>query len=455
MSAIYIKELKSFFKSLFGWIFLAAFTFFAGVFFVLTNISPATGLGSPYIADSLGSLVTVLVFIVPIITMRVLSEEKRQKTDQLLLTSPVALWKIIVGKFLAMATVMLIATLIACVGIIVIAIYGTVPVSDTILSVIMFYALACNLVAIGIFVSSITEYQILAGFLSVFINVFILFVPALIYNVLGEGPLVNVASYLYIYRPFSVGSSGILDIADVIYTISVTVIFLILAYKVFSKNSVQVSAVGRNKYFISNLIPFAVIVAIIAFNVGLIFVPTKFTQFDCTYNKIYSISKTSKAILKENTEDVTIFVFASKESVDQRIKFYLNEYERASDKIKIVYKDGIYEKDPSSLTIKVGDKSKDIDYSDLYEWETYYYQSYISGFDIENEITSAIVSLKDETANITIPSKSLQYDNVIVKSEMIIFYAAMFCLVAPVVLLVVGIMAVVFRKKIVALLSRG
>lgn len=455
MSAIYIKELKSFFKSLFGWIFLAAFTFFAGVFFVLTNISPATGLGSPYIADSLGSLVTVLVFIVPIITMRVLSEEKRQKTDQLLLTSPVALWKIIVGKFLAMATVMLIATLIACVGIIVIAIYGTVPVSDTILSVIMFYALACNLVAIGIFVSSITEYQILAGFLSVFINVFILFVPALIYNVLGEGPLVNVASYLYIYRPFSVGSSGILDIADVIYTISVTVIFLILAYKVFSKNSVQVSAVGRNKYFISNLIPFAVIVAIIAFNVGLIFVPTKFTQFDCTYNKIYSISKTTKAILKENTEDVTIFVFASKESVDQRIKFYLNEYERASDKIKIVYKDGIYEKDPSSLTIKVGDKSKDIDYSDLYEWETYYYQSYISGFDIENEITSAIVSLKDETANITIPSKSLQYDNVIVKSEMIIFYAAMFCLVAPVVLLVVGIMAVVFRKKIVALLSRG
>lgn len=455
MSAIYIKELKSFFKSLFGWIFLAAFTFFAGVFFVLTNISPATGLGSPYIADSLGSLVTVLVFIVPIITMRVLSEEKRQKTDQLLLTSPVALWKIIVGKFLAMATVMLIATLIACVGIIVIAIYGTVPVSDTILSVIMFYALACNLVAIGIFVSSITEYQILAGFLSVFINVFILFVPALIYNVLGEGPLVNVASYLYIYRPFSVGSSGILDIADVIYTISVTVIFLILAYKVFSKNSVQVSAVGRNKYFISNLIPFAVIVAIIAFNVGLIFVPTKFTQFDCTYNKIYSISKTTKAILKENTEDVTIFVFASKESVDQRIKFYLNEYERASDKIKVVYKDGIYEKDPSSLTIKVGDKSKDIDYSDLYEWETYYYQSYISGFDIENEITSAIVSLKDETANITIPSKSLQYDNVIVKSEMIIFYAAMFCLVAPVVLLVVGIMAVVFRKKIVALLSRG
>lgn len=455
MSAIYIKELKSFFKSLFGWIFLAAFTFFAGAFFVLTNISPSTGLGSPYIADSLGSLVTVLVFIVPIITMRVLSEEKRQKTDQLLLTSPVALWKIIVGKFLAMATVMLIATLIACVGIFVIAIYGTVPVSDTILSVIMFYALACNLVAIGIFVSSITEYQILAGFLSVFINVFILFVPALIYNVLGEGPLVNVASYLYIYRPFSVGSSGILDIADVIYTISVTVIFLILAYKVFSKNSVQVSAVGRNKYFISNLIPFAVIVAIIALNVGLIFVPTKFTQFDCTYNKIYSISKTTKAILKENTEDVTIFVFASKESVDQRIKFYLNEYERASDKIKVVYKDGIYEKDPSSLTIKVGDKSKDIDYSDLYEWETYYYQSYISGFDIENEITSAIVSLKDETANITIPSKSLQYDNVIVKSEMIIFYAAMFCLVAPVVLLVVGIMAVVFRKKIVALLSRG
>ena len=133
----------------------------------------------------------------------------------------------------------------------------------------------------------------------------------------------------------------------------------------------------------------------------------------------------------------------------------MNEYERASDKIKVVYKDGIYEKDPSSLTIKVGDKSKDIDYSDLYEWETYYYQSYISGFDIENEITSAIVSLKDETANITIPSKSLQYDNVIVKSEMIIFYAAMFCLVAPVVLLVVGIMAVVFRKKIVALLSRG
>lgn len=452
MSAIYLKELKTYFKSIFGWIFLAVFTFFGGYFFVAVTIKS----GSPYISDTLGTLVTVLVFSLPLITMRSFSEEKRQKTDQLLLTSPVALWKIVLGKFFALCTIITVATLIISTGLIVIAAYGKLPVSDTILSLVGFLILSYVLIAIGMFISSITEYQILAAILTLFANIFTMLVPEFIYNLVENDTVVNIATNLYIYGLSSKASNGILDLVDLVFSISVIAIFLILTYKVFAKNSIQANAVGRNQYFVSNLAPFVIILVIIGVNVGVHYIPDKYMEYDLTFNKIYSISDTTKQVLKDNTDDITITVYETKDGADQRIKYYINDYQRYSNKIKVVYKDPkAYEKTESSVAVSINEKVKELDYYDMFEWQAYNNQYYISNFNIEQSITEAIVTLKDENATISVPTKDLSYDSVIVTGAMYVVLKILFATAIPLLCVAIGLAVVIFKKKIAAYFSRG
>lgn len=108
MRAIYKRELKSFFHSFVGWLFLAATLFLAGIYFTVYNIMS----GYPTISYVLQSIVFLFIMTIPILTMRVLSEERKYKTDQLILTAPVSVGKIVTGKYLALVTVLAIPTVL-------------------------------------------------------------------------------------------------------------------------------------------------------------------------------------------------------------------------------------------------------------------------------------------------------------------------------------------------------
>ncbi len=108
MRAIYKRELKSFFHSFVGWLFLAATLFLAGIYFTVYNIMS----GYPTISYVLQSIVFLFIMTIPILTMRVLSEERKYKTDQLILTAPVSVGKIVAGKYLALVTVLAIPTVL-------------------------------------------------------------------------------------------------------------------------------------------------------------------------------------------------------------------------------------------------------------------------------------------------------------------------------------------------------
>ncbi|MBQ1488457.1 MAG: hypothetical protein IIZ41_06835, partial [Lachnospiraceae bacterium] len=95
MGVIYLKELRSYFKSIFGWLFLAVFTAIGSLYFVAINLSE----GDPLVSHTISSLVVILMFVFPLLTMRSLAEEKKLKTDQLLLTAPVRVTSIVLGKF--------------------------------------------------------------------------------------------------------------------------------------------------------------------------------------------------------------------------------------------------------------------------------------------------------------------------------------------------------------------
>ena len=101
MKAVLKRELKAYFTSVIGWIFLAAFFFVFNLYFVANNLI----YGTPYLSYSLSNVAFVLVIIIPILAMRSMAEDRRTKTDQLLYTAPVSIPKVIIGKFLALVAI--------------------------------------------------------------------------------------------------------------------------------------------------------------------------------------------------------------------------------------------------------------------------------------------------------------------------------------------------------------
>lgn len=163
MLAIYKRELKSCFQSMTGPVFVAFLIAFTGIYFMAYNMMS----GYPYFSYTLsGSLIVFLVGI-PLITMRSFSEERRNKTDQLLLTAPVSLPKVVFGKYLAMVTVIAIPNVIFCIFPLIIKSQGTAYLMVDYISIGVFFLLGCVYAAIGMFLSSLTESQIIA-FISTF-----------------------------------------------------------------------------------------------------------------------------------------------------------------------------------------------------------------------------------------------------------------------------------------------
>lgn len=163
MLAIYKRELKSYFHSMTGCVFIAFLVMFMGIYFMAYNLNA----GYPYFSYTLsGSLIVFLVGI-PLLTMRSFSEERKTKTDQLLLTAPVSLTKVVLGKYFAMVTVLAVPNVIFCLFPLLIKLQGTAYLLVDYSSIAVFFLLGCVYLAIGMFMSSLTESQIIA-FISTF-----------------------------------------------------------------------------------------------------------------------------------------------------------------------------------------------------------------------------------------------------------------------------------------------
>ncbi len=181
MLAIYKKELRQYFNSMIGFVFLAFFLVIIGIYTWAYNLS--SGLGNFEV--TLGGISFMYVLLVPILTMRIVAEENRQKTDQLLYTAPVSLTKIIVGKYFAVLTLFSCAFIPICIYPLIIHMYGTdVRLAPAYSSIIGFYLLGAATIAIGLFISSLTESQVIASVVS-FITLLLTF---LLSNITGMLP---------------------------------------------------------------------------------------------------------------------------------------------------------------------------------------------------------------------------------------------------------------------------
>ena len=169
MFAIFKRELRAYFQTPVGYLYMGLFMLLSGIFYFSDNILN----GRSQFSGFLGTVLFIFLFAIPLLTMRLFSEEKRHKTDQLLLTSPVSIAGIVCGKFLAALAVYK-ATLIFTVAYaVVIAIHGDLQVWETLGSYIGFIFLGSCYIALGIFISAGTENQFIAALITFFTSMFI------------------------------------------------------------------------------------------------------------------------------------------------------------------------------------------------------------------------------------------------------------------------------------------
>ena len=189
MISIYKKELRSYFTTFTGYAFLGFFVLITCYFFAAQNLAAY----SANYNDVLVSTMIMFLILVPVLTMRSFAEESRQKTDQLLMTSPITINAVVLGKFLAAVTLYLMGILITAVFPFILSKYGTVDVSATVCCFIGYFLMGSCLISVGIFISVLTDNQIVAA-----AGTFcVLFLLLMIDNIASGAPITRASSLIF------------------------------------------------------------------------------------------------------------------------------------------------------------------------------------------------------------------------------------------------------------------
>jgi ABC-2 type transport system permease protein len=166
MLAVLKKEFKSYFITPVGYVFMGLFLLIGGITFVAGNIFT---LSENFAAGTLGSLIFIFILVIPLLTMRIFTEEQRQGTEKLLMTAPLPTGQIVLGKFLGSVLIFLLTLMITVIYPIILSFHGRLEWPVIIGSYIGFFLLGCAFTSIGVYVSSLTESQASAAVVTLFL----------------------------------------------------------------------------------------------------------------------------------------------------------------------------------------------------------------------------------------------------------------------------------------------
>lgn len=407
MKAIYKREIRYFFHSFVGWLYLAVMLFMMGIYFTVCNMLA----GYPTISYVLQTIVFLIVFAIPILTMRALSEERKYKTDQLILTAPVSVGKIVLGKYLALVTVFAIPLVILGLTPLALMCAGEFQVGLSYTSLLGFFLYGCLGLAIGLFLSSLTESVVIAAVLTL-IAMFVGYIMSGLCGVIGNAGTtafsdmaVKALSCFDMVKRFDVLSSGYFEVEAVAYYVTFTAFVLFCTAQSIQKRRYVVAGRGirLGAYSIFNILVAAALV--VAVNVGLNYVPDRYTSYDVTVNDLFTLSEDSIELLTGSlSKDVTVYVLADESSKDEDLDRILQQMKGYSDHVKVTYIDPVAnpmfyykytETPPTANSLIVVGESADVvvDYEDIYVYEMNYYtyQSELVANDAEGQIISAIM----------------------------------------------------------------
>ena len=230
MVAILKRELSSYFNSAVAYVVMAVYFLFSGLFFSMICIENDTS----SLSYVFGNMFIIILFIIPIITMKSFSEEKRQLTDQALLTSPTSLFEIVMGKFLGALILFAICSLIFVVYALVISFFTSPDWAVVLCTVLGLLLLGSALIAIDIFISVLTESMIISAVAGMGVGLLIYMLSNLSSNITVDwiATIVKKIDFLTYYTNFTY---GMLNLTDIIFFLSVTGLFLFFTARVLEK----------------------------------------------------------------------------------------------------------------------------------------------------------------------------------------------------------------------------
>ena len=214
MRAVIKKEIKSYFYSPIGYVFIGLFLLMFSIFFY-TDVFNYQSTNFEYIFYS-GA--TILTFITPILTMRTIAEERKTGTEQLILTSPLNITKVVIGKFIAATIIVIITEACTFLYFAILSFFGTPHITTALVTLLGFLLLAMSYISFGILASSLTENQIIAGVITIGFFILTWFLPQFS-SIFTNFSLINM---------FSKFPTGQIDIADTVTFITFTIACLLL-----------------------------------------------------------------------------------------------------------------------------------------------------------------------------------------------------------------------------------
>ena len=223
MTAVFLRELSSYFISPVGYVYLAAFYLLAGYQFTVTLLG-----GSADLTSEFTFLYTVVLLLTPILTMRLMSEERKQKTDQILFSAPVTLTGIVAGKYFAAVAVYLMGVAVTLLHAAVLTPFADVSWAIVIGNVVGLALLGMAAIALCMFISAQTENQIIAAILVVLsLNS--------IASVVSFAPLKQLLTSISFYSRYYDLTIGMINAADLFFFFSFAAIFFFLTTRVLEK----------------------------------------------------------------------------------------------------------------------------------------------------------------------------------------------------------------------------
>ncbi len=405
MLAIFKRDFKSYLHSFIGPLAVSVILVFMMIFFAVNNLV----YGYSVINGALyGACLYGITFSMPILCMRTFAEERRSKTDQMILTAPVSIVGIVMGKFMALVAVLLVPAGLACFLPLVLGKYGDVSYKWSYTCVLAFVLYGMMIVSLCMFMSSLVENPIIAAVFSTIASFLGILLPGAYTHI----PVEWIRNFLDSTYNFTDRLAdlmmGTLDWTSVIYFVSLTLLFLFLCTQVIEKRRYSLKKGMYSAGIYSGSLIIICIAAVIAINVSSAEFPETIKNVDVSGTGMYSLSTDSKDILNNMTDDVSIYFLAKENDTegekDVDVERMLKLYAGTSKHVTLSYIDTSIDpqftkqytdNELSYNSVIVVDKttgrSRAVDYFDMtiMDYDSNY-QPYVSAYDIEGQVTGAI-----------------------------------------------------------------
>ncbi|MDR0248059.1 MAG: ABC transporter permease [Oscillospiraceae bacterium] len=232
MGAIFKRDFRAFFTSMTGFVFLGVFLLIMNIFFSLGNIMDSRS----SVAGVFSTMMFINLFTIPLLTMRSFAEDFKQKTDQLLFTAPIRPISVVLGKFLAAFAVYALALVAALLWVLIIAVYGAPNGAEVAGNYLAMLLVGGVYISIGVFISSLTENQLIAA-VSSYGVFFLLYILDMLKNGFSSMPawITSVLYFISITGRHDTITAGLIALDDIIFFLSAAALFLFFCHRILER----------------------------------------------------------------------------------------------------------------------------------------------------------------------------------------------------------------------------